>query len=499
MSAEVPDELWLEVFSTLPLKTLKDVSLTSLGFHRLTQTLIFAHFEFHPYALGAPAPRSARRTLLVTRALPYAFQDRGAGSDLPLLPDEAFPTHMARLSFYSSPEIAPLIRSCNITPLWRSTVPPSSVADSGSPHIILDLFFDRMPRFTSLRRLVTQDISFTTTAMANLSRMPSLSSLYFEQSPGFWETRREELASVPQALALSSFSISICHAIARKDGISHWIPSLHPQHLCKLDLMCDLSILGGRVDAMPSFPRVHNLSMRMNLSQMLHNRAIMTKFPAVRTFTMHGWGSVKDGDQPAVCPDEAPFPALEEYIGTYKILSIFLPQPTLTRITILDAKPRSVIAQLTAACKPLNITTFTADFSEIIDTFTLGTILGLLPSATELRIQIVVNPEDFENQEDGVHQYLTTFFDALPDTPHLPLNLAHLALSLVSDDNYKLGECTPLGDALRARCPALQTLWIGGHGFAYTWHKRTDAEVYVDDAELALVLQDQLDDFWADR
>ncbi|KAJ7658661.1 hypothetical protein DFH06DRAFT_442154 [Mycena polygramma] len=497
MSAQVPDELWLEVFSNLPSETLNDVSLTCSAFRRLTRTLIFAHFDFHPYALGAPAARSALRTLLVARALPYAFCDPGADSALPPPPDGAFSTHLARLNFYSSPEIAPLIRSCYITPIWQSTMPPLTFAKSTSPYVLLDIFFERMPRFTSLRRLVTQDIDFTTTAMTNLCRMPSLSSLFIEQRPGNGETHREEPAFVTQALALSNFSIR--HDIAREDGISHWIPSLHPQHLRQLDLICNLSILGESLDAIPSFPRVHNLSMTMNLSKMLYNRAIMAKFPAVRVFTMHGWGSVKDGDRPAVCLDDVPFPALEEYIGTYKTLSTFLPQPTLTRVTILDAKPRGVIAQLQAACKPVNITAFTADFAYRIDTLTLGTILGLLPSVTELRIQIVVEPEDFEDFEDGLHRYLTTFFDALPDTPHLPPNLAHLALSLVSNDDYTLDDCVPLRDALRARCPALQTLWLGGHNFVYNWHRGTDVEVYVDDPELALVLQDQLDEFWADR
>ncbi|KAJ7658606.1 hypothetical protein DFH06DRAFT_916552, partial [Mycena polygramma] len=96
-------ELWLEVFHNLPSKTLKDVSLTCPAFRRLTRTLIFAHFDFHPYALR-----------LVARSNPYAFRDPAADSGLLLPPDAVFAAHMARLDFWSSPEIAPLIRSCHV-------------------------------------------------------------------------------------------------------------------------------------------------------------------------------------------------------------------------------------------------------------------------------------------------------------------------------------------------------------------------------------------------
>ncbi|KAJ6516607.1 hypothetical protein C8R47DRAFT_1205839 [Mycena vitilis] len=84
MSPQVPDELLMA----------RELSLTYSAFRRLTRTLLFAHFNFHPFAIGAEL-------------------------DFTLLPppDAELGTLMARLDFWTSPEIAPLIRSCNITPM----------------------------------------------------------------------------------------------------------------------------------------------------------------------------------------------------------------------------------------------------------------------------------------------------------------------------------------------------------------------------------------------
>ncbi|KAJ7659051.1 hypothetical protein DFH06DRAFT_1194950 [Mycena polygramma] len=379
----VPDELWLEVFSNLPRGVLKDVSLTYPTFRRLTRTLLFSHFDFHPYALGAD-------------------------SALLLPPEPELAILMERLNFWCSDEIAPLVRACDITPM-RPTRITFVFNKSPNPYVLLDIFFARMAHFTSLRRLVMRYIDYTPLAMANLCRIPSLSSLFTDQFPGFREpTREPEPAAIPHALALSSFAIR--HDVAREDGIAHWIPSLHPQHLRELDLMCNLAALGETIDAIPTFPRVHKLSMTINLSRMSYNRAVMAKFPAVRVFTIRGWGDVADGDPPDGRADVAPlpFPLLEEYIGPDKTLSIFLPQPTLTRVTILDGRPAGVIAQLQTARIPHNITAFTAEFGESLDSLVLGTLLGFLPNLKELRIRIVMEIDDDEVEvfEDGVNPYV---------------------------------------------------------------------------------------------
>ncbi|KAJ6561679.1 hypothetical protein B0H19DRAFT_942704, partial [Mycena capillaripes] len=88
----IPDEIWLEVFRSFPrdtYSTLKDLSLTLPAFRRLLQPLLFANFDFHPYAL-----------------------DVDGGFLLPST--EQVEESLARLNFWCSDEIIPLIRSCRI-------------------------------------------------------------------------------------------------------------------------------------------------------------------------------------------------------------------------------------------------------------------------------------------------------------------------------------------------------------------------------------------------
>ncbi|KAJ6518286.1 hypothetical protein C8R47DRAFT_1232463 [Mycena vitilis] len=481
MSPQVPDELWLEVFCNLPRETLKDVSLTYPTFRRLTRTLLFAHFDFHPYAFGAD-------------------------SALLLPPDAELAILTERLGFWTSDEIAPFVRSCDITPMRPKLV--SAFTKSTNPYVLLNIFFARMPCFSSLRRLITRYIDYTPLAMANLCRIPSLSSLFPDQFPGIRE--EPEPTANPHALALSSFALR--HGVAREDAIAHWIPSLQPEHLRELDLMCNPVALGETIDAIPTFPRVHKLSLTMNLSRMLFIRAVMAKFPAVRVFTIRGWGEVGDGDPPhgSVGRDDAmPFPALEEYIGLDKTLSMFLPLPTLARITILDGRPAGVIAQLQTARSPLaNITAFTAQFWESLDGLVLGTLLGLLPRLNELRIRInmEIDDDDIEVFEDGINPYATQFFHCLPFTPNLPPTLEQLALSWSFEFTEfdadpapeKTPDFSPIRDALLLRCPALKTLWLDGHDFLYRWRNADGVEgTLTDDIDEAARLREGFDEFWA--
>ncbi|KAF8214356.1 hypothetical protein K438DRAFT_1563969, partial [Mycena galopus ATCC 62051] len=83
----VPDDVWLEIFHRLPRETLKNLSLTYPTFRRLSRPILFANFHFHPYALG------------VYYRLPPAGK---------------FEECLACLNFWSSDQIAPLVRSCNI-------------------------------------------------------------------------------------------------------------------------------------------------------------------------------------------------------------------------------------------------------------------------------------------------------------------------------------------------------------------------------------------------
>ncbi|KAJ6477876.1 hypothetical protein C8R47DRAFT_643870 [Mycena vitilis] len=478
MSSQVPDELWLEAFGNLPTDTLQDLSLTCHDLRRVTRSLLFAHFAFHPFVVRNP---------YIVR------QDSNC-----LLPaDTSVAGLMERLHFWSSEDIAPLVRTCDMVRFGADSTGSHTIGQ----YALLDLFFERMSRFTGLRRLTTKYVDFTPTAMTNLCRMPSLASLEIGQFPG----SREEPEAVPRALKATSFSLR--HNLQRGDALAYWIPTLHPQHLRELKLMCHL--LGDGIQAIPVFPYVHSLSMTMDFSTMVHNRAIMSKFPGVEVLCLWGWGEMEDGDElnSRLELEDAPFPVLEEYCGPHRAMSMFLGRATLTRLTVTDGYLPGVINQLQAVHGPVNITAFTANFFGAVDTVAFGILLRLLPRLTQLYVRVRIEGGEDEVQfQNGVNRQATTFFDALADAFVLPNILEHLAL--VWQFNFDAFAIVPtaerppefhkLRDALVAKCPALKTLWIDGYDFLYQWRKVRDGtyvEESVDTYDGAALLRGNLAEF----
>ncbi|KAJ6527038.1 hypothetical protein B0H19DRAFT_1243334 [Mycena capillaripes] len=461
MRSQVPTELWVEAFSNLSFDTLKDVSLTNRAFCRATRPLLFTHFDFHPYTLGpdrAPLP----------------------------LEDAEVARNLERLEFWTSDEIAPFVRSCDITPIGPRAAglygSPKGSYTWEKPYVLLHPFLERIQRFTGLWRLKAEDVHFTPMAIANLRRMSSLTHLHVDR---FEITAGDPIECTAQPLALSSFAIH--HHIMREDGLDHWTPLLHPEHLQELNVSCNLRVLGESTEAIQTFTHLHKLSITMNFSIMSHNLEIMSKFPNVRVLSIGGWGEVD-----AWPKDSGPFPLLSEYDGTHKLLPFFFSRATLTRITVSDATPDLVIRQLQGLCTPLNITALNGNF-EGFDNEAFDTLISLLPRLVELRIRITLELEDGE-LEDNINSIATSFFDALADTPGLPLTLEHLALAwkfeyeyletepIVDDDQSDLLQ---LRDALLARCPALKSIWLDGHDFLFQWRKLsvgTCVETSVDNA-----------------
>ncbi|KAJ7480675.1 hypothetical protein FB451DRAFT_1446646 [Mycena latifolia] len=157
MGSRVPNELWLEIFDHLPLDTIECLSLTSRTFSPLTRPFLFAHFDFHPYA---------SRMVNGVFALPSA---------------EEVEQSLERLAFWASPEIAPFVRSCDITP-WASMGAARTRAFSGTttPYVLLAPFFDLLPCFTHMHRLHAKLVYFTQTGVTNLLRLPALASLHID-------------------------------------------------------------------------------------------------------------------------------------------------------------------------------------------------------------------------------------------------------------------------------------------------------------------------------
>ncbi|KAJ6559562.1 hypothetical protein B0H19DRAFT_1260271 [Mycena capillaripes] len=134
-----PNELWLEVIAQLPPDALRNLSSTHRALSGLARSLGFTEFKLYPY--------------------PYDLQPPKAQID----------DALQRLSFYSSPKTAPHVRSCTArcdSQRWRGS---AQVDDTGSTHILMNAFFERLPKFTGLQRLYADRIQFTQIGLANFS------------------------------------------------------------------------------------------------------------------------------------------------------------------------------------------------------------------------------------------------------------------------------------------------------------------------------------------
>ncbi|KAF8182746.1 hypothetical protein K438DRAFT_1839704 [Mycena galopus ATCC 62051] len=113
-----PNELWLAVFTHLPLDTLRSLSAT-------------------------------RRTFY----------------------------HMARPCFWASPNIAPHVRRCTVSCDLHQWQGAERAYDEDRPHILMIAFFECLPHFTGLQRLDAIRIQFTQAGIVNLCGLRALTQV----------------------------------------------------------------------------------------------------------------------------------------------------------------------------------------------------------------------------------------------------------------------------------------------------------------------------------
>ncbi|KAJ7304857.1 hypothetical protein DFH08DRAFT_976457 [Mycena albidolilacea] len=455
---QVPNELWLEIFRSLPPDALKNLSLTYTKFKGISRPLLFNEFHFHPYASGQrddillPGPTEVNQS-------------------------------MERLEFWCSDEIAPNVRSCTMTP-WRKLGPVWSswnFAATSTPYILLVPFFERLRAFTCLQELSAYGIRFTQSGVTNLCRASALTNLRLENCS---ITIGEHIDTSSLSLGVARFAFH--HMVTGAAGNGDvWLPLLRPECLQELDLTLNPSLFGDEI-SIPSFPHVHTFTTTMNLSTMSYNLSILAKFPAVRTFSTHGWGQLQDG--PDVLAEASfTFLGLQQYTGPCETMALFLHRPTLTHLTIGYCSPFALITQLERIGGSNNITSLTASFDNL-DIAMLGTICAFFPTLTELRIDATSQVE--YNVADDT-QGATGFFTELAEITTLPTALERLGLTCVFEYDdpetappaADVPEFSELRDALVARYPSLTALWFDGQDFLFHWRKLLDGSEVEDTAE----------------
>ncbi|KAJ7612895.1 hypothetical protein DFH06DRAFT_1344808 [Mycena polygramma] len=288
---------------------------------------------------------------------------------------------MERLDFWFSDDIAPLVRSCEITP---STGPGDF--QHQNPWLLLDAMLERLPRFSGLRHIQMVRVQMNQIGAESLCSLSNLKHLNAEQCSvdpdGGIDTTNLKLR-------VSSFpfrgNLEI-YTDARQRGDppraqTHWAEMLDRDSLREVDAcpVCNLFSLSDEDDRdyvyseeLPPFSNVRKLSAWMMLENMEENPAVLEKFPAVRTLALESWGSPEDSDE---LPEDV-LPVLAEYSGSYETLHLFLPEPTLTRLIITKCDPEDLITKLEEIDVPATLTSLDLTFTSLTNS-DLDSIMAL--------------------------------------------------------------------------------------------------------------------------
>ncbi|KAJ7246877.1 hypothetical protein B0H12DRAFT_1324979 [Mycena haematopus] len=440
-----PNELWLEVFAQLSPDAHRSLSSTHRTLYDIARPFGFVEFKLYPY--------------------PYEFQPPNAQLD----------DALERLRFWTSPRIAPHVRSCVARQdmyRWQGSTMISE--DDEPPHVLMDAFFERLPLFTGLERLCSNLIRFTRTGITNLCELPRLSHVELFGStvaPG------EHIDPAAVTLRVASF-------LSRYDYHMNefWISLLSRDTLRELEFSNPLAL--ARPEVQP-FPNVHTL--RVNDSHyMAHDTlAIYNKFPNLRTLQSN-YGVLRN-----LTPAEESsiFPVLKEFIGAYQNLHIFLQRPTLTHITVDAGFPfRNLATELQGVTALPNITSLTVRFTTSAQTVfgktEIDTLFTLFPNLANL--EITLHPDA---EEDGAFTpQATSFLPMLASNPLLPSTLQSLSLEWdfpfqygstdsakgndpAAPDPADVPDFAILRTELLAKCPALTYIFLDGYHFLFLWWK----------------------------
>ncbi|KAJ7766105.1 hypothetical protein B0H16DRAFT_1454004 [Mycena metata] len=415
MSDEVPNEVWHEVFCYLPREALKAVSLTRSTFLAISRPLLFKNFYFQ---LG------------IRRLGDWSSSRTSAGNEARAL---------ARLAFWSSNDIAPLVHSCTLA--------------YHKGHVNMSLFgafFERLPRFTNLRSFHGDDIELTQGRLAVLCGLPALRSLHLRG----WR------AAPGQQIIFSSALLPVAVFHAHRSWQSWtddsnpnaWLNSLSP------DTLRELVVATAPLHTTQHFPHVHTLEMRVSPD-------LSPPFDPQRHRRSDGW------------PCQEMLPVLENYNGVQQILYPFLSRSTLTRIVVHDSHPHDLINALRGVSTCINITSLTMTVAlhqlptAAFDTEALKAICMLLPRLTKLSVSVT------GNLEAGVPNIQPTHvLNLLGNTPILPRSLqlliivwTFLVFNPVPPDQSPDFECIRAN--VTTCCPVLELFWLDAVYSLSHWRK----------------------------
>ncbi|KAJ7644757.1 hypothetical protein FB45DRAFT_1053430 [Roridomyces roridus] len=455
----VPDELWLAIFELLPRESIQQLCLSARRFSAISRPLLFGHLPFHP---------------CLTHHFPEPICSR---------PPSPQYTQFAldRLNFWSSDEIAPMVRECTISPVYRTWEP----SDSPDPWSLLATFFERIVKFSALRIVRAQYACFSQQTLAALCRLPCLDHVTVEQC-GVHEQGRIQTRGMQ--LRTSRFHYRKQWGGSNR-GLHLWIPLLDPDHLRELKITSFPA--SAHMPPGAPFPNVYKLDAELDCKSASEVVAAWARFPAVRVLKFYTGMSTLAEAEAARAADILPL--LEEYFGDLRPLPLIPSRPTLKRLVLDHCYPRELALCLGGMANSLHITSLHAamsPYATALSAKSFRAICKCLPKLVDMHIEILISVTRMRHNFGArleVAERASSLFSSLVDTPALSPTLQQLAITWKFNEGpeglYSLFVEMPdldfsrLRDSLVEKCPDLKTLWLDGNDFIFGWRRSSDGRV----------------------
>ncbi|KAK6991752.1 hypothetical protein R3P38DRAFT_3090748 [Favolaschia claudopus] len=469
---ELPEETLAEIFAFLPRSVLPPVNLTAKSFHRIARPLLFRDLQIHPYVCIAG----------------YSVLDCPPSGLA--IPSEIHITYLLeRLQYWASPDIAPLVRTCSVSPWSNAGIGPMVSRDDSrlwdfhmysnvpDPYILLNTFFDALPSFTSLRTLTLKKVHFRQTALKQLELLPSGTTLCVDGGHVILGEEIDETELNP--LPISQFE-DIHHRGARDVCLRQWIPRLDPDILIHLDLTYNPIFIEQILVLTNTFPRVTTLAIEL----LLHHQwsAVLAKFPATETLSIRRFGECEELTAPHVSLDKL-LPLLKKFTGPSELLEYFLVIPALRRLSLdswVPPTPDEIPIYLSrhgmqniVSMRTKLLRTHEEQFSYFV---AFSTLCSMFSNLTELHIDIA---DETDSDSDKLDEFLLEL--ELRQAP-LPGSLRKLAVDWLNPFRIQmpalgtdvLDRMKNIQDTLVSDNPQLGCLWMNGSWIVYLWRRGSD-------------------------
>ncbi|KAJ7051618.1 hypothetical protein C8F01DRAFT_1376722 [Mycena amicta] len=464
MALEVAPEIWLEIADILPPPALANLSLANHRFRELSKPRLFAHFEFHPYALDVTAPN-------IKQAL---FPEA-----------ENFQKLSERLEFWCSDAIAPHVRTCMVSPWldgdgitrdWRFSASPT-------PFVLLEAFLRNLGRFKGLRELSLHRVDFQYTTLIASYAALNLGSLRLSNCDVFPVA---DIAVGDNKLEVKRFRLDDDRGNAT--ALARWLAGFDPNALEELELHYRLPPWHESELVVEPFPSIRVLSLRgVGVQEALR---FLAYFPALTSLSFDDWAPLGSTDLDP--PVQLCLLKLKNLHASSELLPLFLNRkalPSLEKLSVLCTP-----STLVSALRTIPTESFSRTISSLVlliyltgdrpphmesDSTTryLGEILEFFPRLQKLRMNF---PK--VDAEDGDDLIPLDYFVTLATHVSFPPSLTALFITWELEYEHvghPPGEdatedpLVKLKDGLLKRCPALESLWLDGttdgKTFTYRW------------------------------